>query len=336
MRNFLSLVFLLFYFNNLIYSQAGSGTLDIITECNKGCASSCSAFCGTTVSMTCSAITKNLTINIPANTDATIELTVHSCSGDYTDGWGWEPSDIMKVGGFSQTGSGTSVQNSLTKCFATTSSAGFVIITIIANRKDEALDYNVTFVPNGGVPGAGCVAPTLPVDWISFTSEIVDQNVLLKWAVAEEKNVFMYEIERSNDGIQFDKIGEINVKSNDGTKNYYTYLDLNPSSKLNYYRIKNIDTDGKSSYTNISSTFVNKNNIFLLSTISSSKVEFVIDDYPNVFVNIIDLNGKIIREKIECDNGKNQINIDDIPVGMYFLQFKSNNNLINNFKFVKI
>ena len=64
----------------------------------------------------------------------------------------------------------------------------------------------------------------------------------------------------------------------------------NPSSKLNYYRIKNIDTDGKSSYTNITTTFVNKNNIFLLSTISSSKVEFVIDDYANVFVNIIDLN----------------------------------------------
>ncbi len=247
----------------------------------------------------------------------------------------------MSVGGFSATGNtnssnGSGAQPSLTKCFATTGSSGFVVISLTANRKDEALDYNVTFVANGGVPGAGCVAPTLPVDWISFTSERVDQNVLLKWAVAEEKNVYIYEIERSIDGIQFDKIGEINVKSNDGTKNYYTYLDLNPSSKLNYYRIKNIDTDGKSSYTNITSTFVNKNNIFLLSTISSSKVEFVIDDYPNVFVNIIDLNGKIIRENIECENGKNQINIDDIPVGMYFLQFKSNNNLINNFKFVKI
>ncbi len=41
----LTLMFL--FFGSYLFSQAGSGTINIVTECDKGCATSCNAFCGT-------------------------------------------------------------------------------------------------------------------------------------------------------------------------------------------------------------------------------------------------------------------------------------------------
>ncbi|MEJ7828740.1 MAG: DUF4331 domain-containing protein, partial [Segetibacter sp.] len=92
-------------------------------------------------------------------------------------------------------------------------------------------------------------AQTLPVTFVKFTADKTGQKVLLRWTVANEVNVSRYEVEQSVDGLRYQKIGTVSAGAN---SNNYELTDANPSlSKSNLYRIKQVDKDGKVSYTDI-------------------------------------------------------------------------------------
>lgn len=87
----------------------------------------------------------------------------------------------------------------------------------------------------------------VPVDFISFTAAREDKNILLKWTTGNEINNNFFSVQRSYDGTNFENIGKVNPSS---SKQYY-FTDLNATNSVLYYRIENIDKDGKTNYTNI-------------------------------------------------------------------------------------
>jgi hypothetical protein len=70
----------------------------------------------------------------------------------------------------------------------------------------------------------------------------------LTWATAEEYNNAGFEIERSSDGILFNRIGKVDPTSAAVAVNTYYFNDDNPVRGINYYRIRQIDIDGRHSY----------------------------------------------------------------------------------------
>ncbi|AFM04359.1 hypothetical protein Fleli_1974 [Bernardetia litoralis DSM 6794] len=93
----------------------------------------------------------------------------------------------------------------------------------------------------------------LPVTWVSFDAKYnqEQENVLLEWNTLAEHQNQSFVIERSEDGIDFQEIGfkkgEINTHS---IKNYQ-FWDFEILHTKTYYRIKQIDTNGDFSYSNI-------------------------------------------------------------------------------------
>jgi hypothetical protein len=76
---------------------------------------------------------------------------------------------------------------------------------------------------------------------------IHSNNVQLQWQVEDNVNVSRYEVERSTDMKNYIKIGEVRGNSQFAE---YTYNDMSPVlDRINYYRIKAVDNDGKSIYT---------------------------------------------------------------------------------------
>ena len=70
---------------------------------------------------------------------------------------------------------------------------------------------------------------------------------------ASEFNNDHFEIERSKDGTRFNKVGEIAGKGNSTDWQQYTFYDEQPVSGKAFYRLKQVDIDGRFEYSNIQS-----------------------------------------------------------------------------------
>ncbi|MFP5039539.1 beta strand repeat-containing protein [Parasediminibacterium sp. JCM 36343] len=111
--------------------------------------------------------------------------------------------------------------------------------------------------------------PTLlPIKYISMVAALVDGLAKISWAVLGEKDIVVYEVEKSTDGISFQSIGKVNSQ-NYGLANY-KWIDSSLANGSNYYRIKATSNNGT----------VNYSNVAMVSNTSSSFVSV----YPNPVV----------------------------------------------------
>ena len=150
---------------------------------------------------------------------------------------------------------------------------------------------------------------SLPVQWVKFTATKREQSTLLSWQTASEQNSDRFEIERSSNGTVFNSIGTV-ASTNNPNGAHYSFRDNDPLAGINYYRLKQLDMDGKFEYSRVVQlSFDNKGNI----TIYPNPVK----EWLNINVTgsqairsivITDLTGKIVQ--------KNQnVLTSSIPVG---------------------
>lgn len=88
----------------------------------------------------------------------------------------------------------------------------------------------------------------LPVELLSFELEAAEAGVVAKWATASESNNSYFDVERSADGIEWKSLGKVEGAGNSIEKLNYTFTDQTPLSGVSYYRLKQVDFDGKFEY----------------------------------------------------------------------------------------
>ena len=156
----------------------------------------------------------------------------------------------------------------------------------------------------------------VPVEMVNFTAENSLNRAILHWKTASEINTNKFDIERSSDGLNFQKIGETKAAGNSSKPLSYIFVDDNPLSGINYYRLNEIDFNGKTTETPIISVkFVGKtpqiafpnpvSNVLVLQT---DKPEHVI------LTNIL---GEIVRRGQAFET---TWSVSDLPIGIYFLK----------------
>ena len=89
----------------------------------------------------------------------------------------------------------------------------------------------------------------LPVTFSAVKATLDQSIVLVEWKVETESNLKKYEVEKSLDGKTFSSAATVDAYNTNGGK--YHWLDQNPASGYNYYRIRSVDLDGKTSRTKI-------------------------------------------------------------------------------------
>jgi hypothetical protein len=99
--------------------------------------------------------------------------------------------------------------------------------------------------------GAAKGSISLPVEFLSVDAECKGDRIQVLWETATEKNCESYSIEKSFDGKNFVSIMSMPGSGTKLTKSLYIYDDYDLSENKFYYRIKQIDYDGKYSYSNI-------------------------------------------------------------------------------------
>jgi hypothetical protein len=143
----------------------------------------------------------------------------------------------------------------------------------------------------------------LPVTLISFSLVKEESNVRLNWNTSAETNSDRFEIQRSRDGKQWSKLGEVKAKGESTTNVAYTYLDQAPASGRNFYRLKMIDhaadrLDGTFAYSSIKSISVDgKEMIVAYPNPTDGPVHLTITDWKRVkSVTAIDITGRKMFE----------------------------------------
>ncbi len=86
---------------------------------------------------------------------------------------------------------------------------------------------------------------TLPITLINFNGKNLGHKNSLKWETESEINNKSFVLERSYDGKNFYKIYEIEGQGNSNIQNDYQFIDQEIQPKTAYYRLSNIDFDGK-------------------------------------------------------------------------------------------
>ncbi len=105
-----------------------------------------------------------------------------------------------------------------------------------------------------GTIGGGNV---LPIKLNYFSAELYDdQQVMLRWETAMERNNDFFTIERSYDGQLFEVIATIKGAGNSDIPLAYSYVDEAPGSGYIYYRLKQTDYDGQFEYFNVEQVFI--------------------------------------------------------------------------------
>jgi Secretion system C-terminal sorting domain len=172
-----------------------------------------------------------------------------------------------------------------------------------------------TFV-NGQLVIAIGGAP-LSIDDNSFTAKLQQNNsALLQWKTNAIFNHFM--IERSTDGIAFEKIGMANY---DNAKDEYSFIDNETLVGNNFYRIQKVTDSGDIVYSNIEKVFVSaKSNMISIYPNPTNSIIHLNGIAKNTQLIIMDMMGNVIGQHY----GLTSIDVSGLASGQYQLKLVSN------------
>jgi Secretion system C-terminal sorting domain len=169
------------------------------------------------------------------------------------------------------------------------------------------------------------VEPSLSAELNSFTAHPLSKNTQLTWQTASEKNNAHFDIERSTDGKTFSKIGQTKGHGTTSQVQKYGYLDTNPFSGVNYYRLKQVDVDGQFTYSKTVSVEMSNagKNISVYPNPVKDKVMVETTIQGDYTVELFDITGKLLQS-YKANQPTMQLTINDLPNGVYMISVKSN------------
>jgi hypothetical protein len=177
-----------------------------------------------------------------------------------------------------------------------------------------------------GGTGAIVLVPSafLPVEWMFFTGENMNDHNQLQWATASEKDASHFEVERSYDAVSFEKIGTVRAAGTSSETNFYGFNDYNMQNGANYYRLKLVNIDGTSEYSEIVvvENKVEADNFSFYPNPTSNEFfySFATDRNEDIRIEILDMLGRVVKiQNFNVSVGKNNqmINISDLTAGTY-------------------
>jgi hypothetical protein len=199
--------------------------------------------------------------------------------------------------------------------------------------------YTVVLTPlNNSGPTAVCTVTinftviencALPVELIAFTAQQNSANsVRLQWLTASEKNNLLFEVQRSADGMDWVKIGSVRGNGTSNISSAYSFLDLNLSERQYYYRLRQVDNDGNSSFSIVVAVSVDNEMEVVPSFINAGEnIKIMNPLNQEICGSLFNMNGQLLQY---IQSGKNAIELsgEGLHPGIYIVKLVSSSGAI--------
>jgi hypothetical protein len=172
----------------------------------------------------------------------------------------------------------------------------------------------------------------LPISLQSFTGRKIDKTNMLEWTTAAESNNSGFELQRSANGISFSTIGFVASKAPNGNSSAvlnYSFPDVTPMAGTNFYRLKQIDKDGRFSLSKVVAikglkpTAIQVVSVYPNPTTSKLSVNIESPVSDRISFLVTDVTGKVVMNKaysIAVGDNLVDLNVSNLPAGSYFIK----------------
>ncbi|MGN6439231.1 MAG: T9SS type A sorting domain-containing protein [Agriterribacter sp.] len=178
---------------------------------------------------------------------------------------------------------------------------------------------------------------TLPVKLESFNVHSHNCAVNTSWAVTSNSNALYYELEKSENGVDFKKVDVVNATAQEGLMANYSYTDETASGRRLYYRLKLEGKDGTFSYSDVESVLLNcagAASVFIYPTLTEGQINIRLGQgYQKSEIRIINSLGQQLLSD-ESNNLFRTLNLKKFPDGTYLVQVIDKNQIVGNEKIV--
>jgi hypothetical protein len=237
---------------------------------------------------------------------------------------------------FSVTGGGTQIVNTSATPTSTTGSGAASGSVLINSSSVTSLTFQLYLRGNGktptwsnarqhtgdawliGVSGLNTFV-TLPLGTTSFTAQPQNHSVDLQWTTAIQQNSNYFSVERSQDGVNWTTIGQVAAAGNSENTLQYNYVDPQPLTGANYYRLQEVADDGSSVYTAIRDANFNGFTISISYYPNPTHDQLTITSGVALqSVKLITLDGRTLQVFGTFASGQT-VDLSRYPFGIYFL-----------------
>ncbi|MCC3156309.1 DUF11 domain-containing protein [Hymenobacter sp. 15J16-1T3B] len=257
-------------------------------------------------------------LQLPAGLTA---ANVTATGGTYDPASGWVTFGQIA----SLSASSTPVNNTVTFRAPTTGP-----VDGLATAASSAVPDPVTTNNSATVTTAIGAAP-LPVVLADFTARAQAADALLTWHTAQEKNNDRFEVERSRTGRDFERVATLPGRGNATTVSEYRYTDAGAARNgvgTLYYRLRQVDTDGTTSYSDVRAVqFDGKNAPNAVTLYPNPAAEQATLDLSSLApgryaVRILDLTGRLVQEQLAAGAGLQALPLGALRPGAYVVQVR--------------
>ncbi|MDX5423329.1 MAG: T9SS type A sorting domain-containing protein [Hymenobacteraceae bacterium] len=166
----------------------------------------------------------------------------------------------------------------------------------------------------------------LPVELAYFSGQSQSGSAKLSWATAMELDNDRFVVERSQDGKAFSRIGEVKGSGNSSIVLKYSFTDTNPAAGTNYYRLRQVDFDGKEAFSKVVALEFSRQTgaagaslAKVYPTLASDKVSISLASAGRVTINVLDATGKAVAEMAGVTDRELELPVQSLKSGVYFV-----------------
>ncbi|MCB0554288.1 MAG: T9SS type A sorting domain-containing protein [Phaeodactylibacter sp.] len=297
------------------------------------------------------------------------EVPLSGLIDDEGNGYGavWVPvADIFQIGGVALFNlvANTTVEflswradsgQSITALDGLAIGASAVFIGVSAENGSTPFNYSLQRIGNGTCPGGmswqgpmpssrGAInigQALLPIELISFTGELVENEVLLSWQTATEENNDYMAVEHSTDARQFTEIGRLKGAGTTLEPQSYQLWHQRPQPGINYYRLRQVDFDGQTHYHGTVAVEYKggKGGLVVYPTITSSQIVVELSATADEIGELVIFNlyGQAMQSTVvPAGSLRQELSVAQLPAGHYLLQWRSANGQQAIQRFVKL
>ncbi len=141
----------------------------------------------------------------------------------------------------------------------------------------------------------------LPVELVDFRAKIFPNRINLSWQTASEQENDHFELQRSADGLAFEEIAIVPGAGTSNEPHFYAFADDKPFPGKNYYRLKQVDFDGKYTHSKVVSVnFGSPGGITLSPTVANAALMVSLDKAlaADGVWQILDMGGRVLRSGV--------------------------------------